>query len=381
MSPATLLDLDLGVDLTIVDEADPAAAPTATDTIFYVRAMAFSGSPAGVQEVNSLSEARTLYPNEPTVQADMDAFFNIGAARVFVSPLVTTPLAAAQLFTSQMGPGQLVAPAVTTLADLQALRGQCWTDNRIFIAQAADGTSDAAATSLADSLKDAVGARNMMLEADWVYIPGVAAGTTRLIAGSVAQAALMARSDINTGNPNLAAAGGEHTPGSGGQHDYIVGIKGERPASSQKTLAKSQVNCWRTVNNRVRKYGYWTLADLALLPVWWDIGGSRTMMAIRAQEQAVAESLMFGQVDATNGFLDRYAGALSGVLAELQRKGALYGTDQNKGYSVVVSPANNPVSQVATGLVKASIVARTSPFAGALKLTLSRRAITRTTDQ
>jgi hypothetical protein len=146
----------------------------------------------------------------------------------------------------------------------------------------------------------------------------------------------------------------------------------------QKTLAQAQVNCFRTVNNRVRSYGYWTLADLAVLPHWWDMGGSRTMMAVRAREAAAAEELMFGQVAADGAFLDRYKSALAAVLSEFQRNGAIYGTEENPGYSVDVSATINPVENVARGLITAIIKIRTSPFAAELEITLSRRAITET---
>lgn len=376
------LDLDLGVDLEVTDEPEPAAAPTATDTGFLVMSAALTGSPTGVTELNSALEARNTFPGEVNILAYTDAFFNEGGARLFFSPIPGAGDAedAVALFTDQMGPGQLVAPTVVAAADQEPLRDWAWAENRIYVASVTDGSTVGNLQTQATALIDDLGGRNAMLEADTLLIPGVAPGTTREVSAAIVKAAHMARSDIATDNPNLAAAG-NHTPNAGGQCRYVVGIKNERSAADQKTLATSQVNCYRTVNNRIRGYGYFTLADLDALPHWWDMSGSRTIMAIRAREQAVAEELMFGQVDATNAFLDRYQGALAGELADLQRRGAIYGSDGSPGYSVVVAPSNNPVSQVATGLVMASIVVKTSPFAGSLKITLSRRAITQPVEQ
>lgn len=374
MSPLAI-GTDLGVELEVLDEPQPAAAPTATDTMFYVRNTALSGTPTGLREINSIGEAKSVYAGELAILADLETFFNVGGARVFVSSLETTPIAAVGLFTPQMGPGQVVLPDVVTAVDLEPVKDWAWDNNRILVANGADGASAATLETLATSLIDSSSGRFAMLEADTVLVPGGAGGTTREVRGSVVKAALMARSDINTGNPNLAAAG-NHVPGGGGQVDYAVGIKAERPFTEIQDLAESQVNCFRTVNNRVRAYGDWTLADLSVLPHWWNMSGSRTVMAVRAREQAVAEELMFGQIAADGLFLDKYNGALSGVLAELQRAGAIYGSDSNPGYRVTVGGANNPLSEIAVGQVEAEITMRTSPEAVALKITLIRRAIT-----
>lgn len=373
MSPLTL---DLGVDVEVVDQPQVAAPPTATDTMFLIMSLAASGSPTTVQQVTSIQDANTKYPNEAGLLAITDAFFNIGGGRIYVSPMLggDTPVTAAGRFTPQMGPGQVVAPAVVTSVDQAPLRDWCWDNNRIYIAQGADGASASALTTLATALVSKNG-RFAELEADTILIPGLAPGTTREVRASVIKAALMARSDINTGNPNLAAAG-NHTPNAAGQVDYAVGIKAERSGAEQQTLATAQVNCFRSVNGNVRAYGDFTLADLATLPDWWNVSGSRTIMAIRAQEQAQAEELMFGQVAADGLFLDRYDGALSGVLAALQRKGAIYGTDQSPGYSVNVSSAVNPIDQIAQGVVKASVTVKTSPSAGDLTVTITRRGLT-----
>lgn len=370
---STLLDIDLGVDETIVDDAPPTSPPTATDTGFLIHSFT-AAAPAGVTEVTSALQARQLWPDEDALLAQIDGYFGAGGGRLLVSALATDVAAAVARYGPQYGPGQLMAPETVLLADQVTLRDWAWANNREYIAQAADGATQTALITQKDGLISENG-RNAMLIADWITIPGVAAGTTRDAAGSVIMGGLIARSDRTTGNPNLAAAGG-HTPGAAGIVDYALGIKGERDIATQKTLAQNQVNCFRTVNNQVRSYGFWTLADLSVLPQWWDMSGSRTMMALRAREGAVAEDMMFGQIAADGAFLDRYKGALAGECAEFQRIGAVYGTDQQPGYRVDVSATVNPQSNLAQGKVTATIVAKTSPFAAELKLTLTRRAIT-----
>lgn len=370
MSP---LDIDLGVDLTVTDEAPPSNPPVATDNGYLIHA--FVGTaPTGVVRVDSPLQARELWPTETTLLTRIDGYFGAGGGRLYISALATDEGAAVARFGPEYGPGQLMAPDVVLLADQATLRDWAWANNRIYIAQAPDAASQSALTTLAAGLLSSEG-RYSMLEADTILIPGTAPGTTRECPASVIKGGLIARSDRVTGNPNLAAAGA-HTPGAAGQVPYAVGIKSERSVTVQKALAQAQVNSFRTVYGQVRSYGYWTLANLTLLPHWWDVGGSRTIMAIRAREQAVAESMMFGQVAADGAFLDRYQGALSGELAEYQRIGAIYGTAETPGYNVDVSSVVNPLVNLATGKVTAVITAKTSPFAAELSITLTRRAIT-----
>ena len=376
MSPLTI---DLGVDVQVVDEPVVAAPPTATDTMFLIHTVAGSGSPQTVQTVTSNAQAKALYPVETDIQTIADAFFNIGGGRIILVPQLagdaTPAVSAARSIIPQMGPGQVVVPEVTTATNLTALRDWCWDNNRLLIVNPPDGANVAACQAFFTAMTDANKSRFTEIEADTILIPGAAPGTTREVRGSVIKAALMARSDINTGNPNLAAAG-NHTPNAAGQVNYAVGIKAERTGAEQDTLAASQVNCFRTVNGFVRAYGDFTAVNLTTLPQWWNVSGSRTVMAARALEAAVAEELMFGQVAADGLFLDRYYGALAGVLADLQRKGAIYGTDQAPGYSVDVSPAVNPIANIAQGIVSAALKLKTSPSAVDLEVTITRRQLT-----
>lgn len=376
MSPLTI---DLGVDVQVVDEPTVAAPPTATDTMFLIHTVAGSASPQTAQTITSNAQAKSTYPNEADILACADAFFNIGGGRMIVIPQLagdaTPAVSAAARITPQMGPGQVVVPEVTTATNLTALRDWCWDNNRILIANPPDGANLAAVQAFQTALTDASKSKFTEIEADTILIPGLATGTTREVRASVVKAALMARSDINTGNPNLAAAG-NHTPNAAGQVNYAVGIKAEKDGVTQDAFAAAQVNCFRTVNGAVRAYGDFTAVNLTNLPQWWNVSGSRTIMAIRAAEQAQAEELLFGQVAADGLFLDRYNGALSGVLADMQRKGAIYGNDQRPGYSVDVSPAVNPIANIAQGIVTATIKVKTSPSAVDLEVTITRRQLT-----
>lgn len=373
MSPLDI-GLDLGVTLNIVDEPEAATPPTQTDTAFLIHSVAGSGAPASeVTEVRSSGEARELYPSDPPLTTITDTFFGIGGGRMFISPKGSDVLADAEAFLPAYGPGQLIAPEATSAADQKKLRDWAWDSNHIYLASAA--SRDTAQNTLESQSAGLISSegRFSALCGDTVVMPGLAPSSTRDVDGAVVTAALIARSDIATGNPNLAAAG-NHTPGAAGQVDFALDVAAARGLQELRELATAQVNCFRVVYGNVRNYGFWTLADLDDLPQWWDLSGSRTVMALRAREEMAAEELMFGQVAADGIFLDRYQSTLAAICAEFQRMGAIYGTEREPGYRVDVSM--NPSSTLATGLVKATVIIKTSPFAAALQINLVRRAIT-----
>jgi hypothetical protein len=368
----------IGPDVEVIDEPTGGQVPTATDPLFLLHTVD-AGSPQGVNKVTSKGQGREEYAGSPALVTELDTYFEEGGGVAYVSPLAAAddPTTALDTLDSSLGPGQIVATEIVDPVDQTAIAEWGWTNNRFYIANAADGAADTAL----DATRDAIGAgaaghgRYAGVEADTLLVPGVAGGMTRDVAASIVRAAHMARSDILTGNPNLTAAG-QHTPNAAGVCRYVVGIKAERTQAQRDALAATQINTYRNVYGRIMGYGYRAASDLALLPAWWDISGSRTIMAARARELGVAERMMFGQVTADGAFLDKYAGDLSGELADLQRLGALFGTATAKGYSVRAGFAENPLTELQAGRVVAEVKLKTSPFAESLKVNIIRRAIT-----
>jgi hypothetical protein len=366
--------LEIGVNVGVIDEPQAAIAPTRTDTLFLLHPNAVEGSPDVLTELRHKAQARELFDGETDLLAMTDAFFEEGGARMYVAPIpagVGGLATALGMIGPEHGPGQVIAPTVNGSADQVALADWAWEENRIYIADGPDAATDAALVTLREGVTTGSdGARNVGFEADTLIIPGEAVGTTREIPASVVKAALIARSDLLTGNPNLAAAGVN------GECRYVIGIANERTPAERNALGTEQVNTFRVVYGRIRSYGYRTAVDLDALPHWWDLSGSRTIMAVRAREAAVAEANAFSQVDGSGVFLDKYDGALRGELADLQRLGALFRRGDDPGYRVDVSAVVNPLEQLAGGVVTAEVYVRTSPLAESLRVNIIRRPIT-----
>jgi hypothetical protein len=364
--------LEVGVEVDIIDEQQPVAAPTATDTGFLLHSTA-EDTPDFAQ-LNNGADARAAYPDDDALVANADAFFGEGGARLYVSNIAAVtpdiPVSLAR-FIDDLGPGQLWAPEVVATAGHVSIANWAYDHNRIALLNGPDGATDTALTTLATAAIAAPGARNASMEADTLIIPGTASGTTREVPATATKAGLIARSDIATGNPNLAAAGIQQ-----GRTRYALGTKVDRTDASRQALAAAQVNTFKSVyGTTLAAYGYLTLADLDALPHWWDLSGSRTVMAVRAREAAVAEQHMFATIDGGGGFLTRYEGALRGELAALARLGALYGSETSPAYQVDVSAVVNPIANLAQGQVTATITMRTSPHARVLRIHIIRRRL------
>lgn len=361
----------IGTEVTVVDEQVPVAAPTQTDTLFLIATVSRRDLEARY-EFDTAAEAQTALAGETDVLGWIDTFFYEGGVRVIMSTLDAEGTLARALdrFQPEDGPGQLVAPDSVTTTAQDDLHEYGWINNRVYFADCADAAIDSALIAARRAITASLGdGRYGGVWADTMLVPGLASGTTREVPASIVAAALAARNDIDTSNPNLAAGGVQ------GECRYVIGIKAERTAAQREVLAREQINTFRTYLGRVRNYGWMTAADLTTLPHWWDFGGSRTIMAARAIEAGVAEENLFGQIDGEGNFLAGYEADLRVGLSALQRVGAIYGSADGPGYRVDVSAVVNPLRNLAQGNVTAAITVRTSPHARSLTVRIVRRSL------
>jgi hypothetical protein len=163
-----------------------------------------------------------------------------------------------------------------------------------------------------------------------------------------------------------------------GRIDGALGISDPKDDTRRGALKNAQVNTAKDVWGSIRNYGFRTLADLTTLPHWWDLSGSRTVMAYRAKAAAIDEDFVFGQIDGQGGMLSRYEGRLRAAAKELYDAGALFGATPDEAYRVDVGESVNPNEDLAAGEVKANVFLKTSPFAEHLVTNITRRALTAT---
>lgn len=354
---------DPGFDVLVVDDPLGGEDALATDTLYLL-------SPYGPA---SPTQFRRADSGQATLDAQLRAYFRDGGKSVFVQGYDALPAALPDLATAigllGIAPGQLVAPEVVTAPELIIVGEQGWAKNKVALLQGPTGATDAALTTLATSLISGGDLRGAALFADTGVQPALTGGGTENVPWSVTVAALIAASDRRTGNPNLAAAGKRGI-------SLALGVTDLRNDTRRQALKDAQINTAKVVGGRVRNYGYRTLADLDTLPQWWDLSGSRTMMAFRARAAAVDEDFVFDPIDAHRVLLDRYESRLRAEAKDLYDVNALFGKTPDEAYKIDTSDTVNPIDELAVGEVASQVRLKTSPFAEHLTTTIVRRSLT-----
>ncbi len=271
------------------------------------------------------------------------------------------------VFTADMGPGTVSAPGRTTPAAYQALVAHGTANNRTYRLDPADNPSAAALIAAAAPAQSQVDPGRGGMEAPWIILPGLPTGTAlpappRIVPPCAAAAALSARSDAITGNPNLATAGSNtsNDPLGAGVIPYAIGVTQTYSDADRGLLNAAGINVIRNVAGVVQAYGFRTLS---LDPNWQQLSWQRLRMAITDHATQIAASVFeFGQ-DAADGFLfSKFNGALSGMLQDYWAMGALFGRTAADAFIVDTGSDVNTPASVAAGAGLAVITTRMSPF-------------------
>lgn len=268
--------------------------------------------------------------------------------------------AALDVFTRDLGPGQVSFPGATTQAMHAALLIHAKNSNRFALLDAPNTSDRATLEATADGIRaDLSGEAEMYgaLFAPWAIIPGVVRGTTRTVPPSGLVAGLIARSDGATGNPNQPAAGRN------GESNFALGLsQGGWSDSDRESLNENGVNLLRSMYGGVRLYGYRTLVAPED-PAWLTISAARTRMAIVNDLNILGEQFMFAQLDGKGQKIAEFAGAITGVLQGYWNLGALYGETADEAFVVDTGPTVNTPESLANNELHAIVGIRTSPFA------------------
>jgi phage tail sheath protein FI len=266
--------------------------------------------------------------------------------------------AALALFTSDYGPGQVLAPGRTTSQGYLDLLAHADAFKRVALLDGANTHTVATLTSAASALNGETGDRFGGLFAPWAIVPGLAPGTTRTVPYSAIQAGLIARSDAKGANPNVAAAGSNGIP------RYAVDLSQAPWTEAERdTLNQAGVNVAVAGRNGLRTMGDRSLADPLTDTNWIALSNSRLMMAAAARVGDVLSDFEFAQIDGRGFKLAELAGRLKGALNPFYIAGALYGRTPDEAFAVNVGGDVNTPTTIANGEIHAAISLRVSPRA------------------
>lgn len=281
-------------------------------------------------------------------------------------------LNALNLFTADLGPGQVLAPGRTTSAGQGQLITHAEANNRVALLDLQDtataATLEGAAAGLARS-------RFSAAYAPWVVIPGITSNpsATRTVPPSALIAGLVARNDPSLG-PNRPAAG------NAGISRYAIGlsqVSWDDP--TRQTLNVSGVSVIRSMFSSIRVYGWRSLANPTTDANWLDFGNGRLFMAISAELDVVGENFMFDEIDGLNGItIGNFHAALAGVLLDHYNKHELFGDTADQAFSVDTGSSVNTPATIQANELHAVCSMKMSPMAEYIQIEIVKSQVTDT---
>lgn len=346
----TLVILDDGVEVErFLNLADPAAAVTALATSDYVRGVAGAGTDPAVIAAQSLIGGT----DDHAAAAEADW---------------TTALA---LFTKDLGPGQVSAPGHNTEAGHTALIDHASDTNRTAFLDSADSASKATLLAAAAALEDLAGAEYAGLFGSWLDIPGLTAGTTRAVPGSAFAAAKANQIDVLEGTSGAAPAGEVSTS------SYVVGVRtpaGGFTDADYTELNTAGVNMVRSFRSRgIQLYGFRSVTSD---DDWRQLTASRLRVSLTARLEAIAFPFAFRKIDGRGHLFAELKGALTGECLKDYNRGALYGDSPAAAFRVDTSGVVNTAISIAAGEVRATVLAKFSPFAEVVRIDIVKVPVT-----
>lgn len=276
-------------------------------------------------------------------------------------------------FSSELGPGQVLAPGRTTTTAHQQLLDHAATYNRTALLDAAEGASKATLLALAEATGAVDNAGYGGLFPTWVTIPQRVAGVDREVPGSAFAAGLIARSD-SVYDPNtwpIGTKGESRSAPGNGLAAYALAATAEFSEADRLDLEEAGVNIVVDDPAGLRLYNFRSVSPD---PVWSNLAHQRLAMAIQAQAQRIAEGFVGEKI--TGATVTRFHQGLEGLLQGYYASGALFGglTDPSwdQAYRVVTASPVNTDATAADRELNAELYIRPSEHAELVVIVITK---------
>jgi hypothetical protein len=281
-------------------------------------------------------------------------------------------LTALGTFTKDLGPGQVSAPGRTTDIGHTQLCDHAAANNRVALLDSPDSGTQATVLTSAGNAKTTSHGQYGAFFWPWVVVPGLVAGTTRVVPPSAAVAGAIARVDLSNG-PDAPAAGDL------GLLQFVIDLsQAGIDDPTRQTANAAGVNVIRNMYGDQRIYGWRSLADPIQAAQWLNFGAVRLVMAIVAEAAVIGEVFVFNTIDGQGHTIQAYGAALTGMLQGYYNAGQLYGASASDAFNVNVGAQINTPTTLANNELHAVIGIRPSPFAELVYITIVNVPITST---
>jgi phage tail sheath protein FI len=280
---------------------------------------------------------------------------------------------ALETFTSNLGPGAVCAPGFTSEDVRNYLLAHAEENNRIAIMGFDKETSTSTAISEAANHSALANAQYGAFFYPWVKIPNGSLTMTIPPEGYVCGTRAKVHNTFGAWNPYA----GERT-----EAKFVTGVYSPLSKSQADTLDEGFINAIRVINDTVRVYGARSASE--------DVSNYRFIIAREVLNQIVheaetaLEALLFLPIDGRQSTFSRVQATLVAIMDRIRIGGGLYeafdanGKQIDPGFTVQVNNANNPLSQLATGVIKAKIGARVSSIGDTIEVEITKSNLTST---
>jgi hypothetical protein len=276
---------------------------------------------------------------------------------------------ALDLFTRDLGPGQVVAPGYTTDTVHAMLSVHAGANGRVDVPDLPNTPTKSTLEASAAAVGTSTDKRFSGAFAPWVVVPGISNGTTRTVPASAAVCGVIARND-----PTL----GTNTPSAGdnGRLRYVIDLS--QPTWNEpdmQELNSQGINVIRRMYNGIQIFGFRSLADPVTDKSWLSFASSRLIMTLRAEFTIAGNKMQFKEMDGLEG---RTIGEFKAMLTALCNRhwtaGELFGATSDQAF--IVDMSGNTLNTMANLELHATVQVKASPFAEWIPLVIVKRDIT-----
>ena len=330
-----------------------------------------------IDEINNSSTAALYLTASAGANSGVPVGTTAGTVRSFASgtdgnsPSDSELSTALGFFTSNLGPGAVVVPGHYGSTLRTALISHAADNNRI--ALMSFDKDETVSNAIAD-VTNYSGEDNSEFAAffySWVKKPN---GNLTMVVppeGYVAGKRAKVQNQFGSWNPYA----GERTEAS-----YITSTYQNISKADADLLDAGSINPIRVINGTVRVYGARSASD--------DTDNFRFIMArevlnqITYEAEAELENLLFLPIDGRRTTFARVGATLVAIMDRIRVGGGLFeafdanGKQLDYGYTVVVNDSINPLTQLATGTIKAKIGARVSAVGDTIEVEITKSNLT-----
>lgn len=274
-------------------------------------------------------------------------------------------------FIDSYGPGAVAAPGFYSSGNYDALISHAVSYGRIALLGFDRDETPAAAAATAAGYADAVGAEYTAFFYPWVKIPNGNLTSVIPAEGYVAAKRAKVHNEKGPWTPYAGAST---------EASFVTGPYKVLSSQEEAQLVNAAVNPIKLVNATVRVYGARSVSsDVSNFRF---INGRETLNYIVYESKYSLESLVFQPIDGRRALFARIGSTLTAIMDRIRVAGGVYeAVDANgklvdPGYSVVVNDSLNPISQLASGTIRARVGARISSIGETIEVEIVKSNLT-----